>query len=312
MDVFYVALKTTFPLLFTMSIGFVAKHLGIFGKDEVSAINKLVYWILLPILLFCSVYQPALYTLQNTKLLLFSIVATGCVIVGSFVLVPLLVKDNRRAGVVIQSLVRGNVLYFGIPVIATLLGDSKVGLISIVIVAIVPIYNIVSVVALSKYTEARSDLKAVLRKLFKNPLIISALLGMALIVFRVTLPDLILQPLVKVSKATTPIALILLGAAIELNFTKESLRMIISTVSIKLLFIPLVVVGAAILVGFNSDEIITIFAVFAAPTAVASYSLAREMKADYDLAGQLVFLSTILSVITIFVGTVILQWINIL
>ena len=312
MEILYVALKTTFPLLFTMAIGYTAKIVGVFGKAEVSAINKLLYWILLPILLFNSVYQPELYTLQNIKLLFFSVAATGVVIIGSFLLVPLFIKDRSKIGVVIQALIRGNVLYFGIPVISTLLGDSKVGLISIVLVALVPMYNVFGVIALGKYTSVESDLKAVGRQLVRNPLIIAVVLGILCVVLGVKVPELMMQPLVKVSKAATPTALILLGAAVELSFTKESLLMIFSTVTFKLVVIPFVVVGSAIMLGFSSDEVVTVFAVFAAPTAVASYSLAREMEGDYDLAGQIVFLSTIVSVATIFVGTVILQWLEIL
>ena len=107
MEILYVALKTTFPLLFIMAIGYAAKKAGVLGKTEVSAINKLVYWIFLPILLFNSVYQPELYTLQNIKLLVFSVAATGIVILGSFLLVPFFIKDRRKIGVVIQALIRG-------------------------------------------------------------------------------------------------------------------------------------------------------------------------------------------------------------
>jgi len=312
MEILYVALKSTFPLLFTMSIGYSAKRSGIFGKSDIAAINKLVYWILLPILLFKSVYQPQLYTLQNSKILIFSVLATFCIILCAFIGVPLVIKDTRKIGVIIQSLIRGNVLYFGIPVISTLLGDDKVGLISIVIVALVPIYNVVSVFALSKYTDEQAALKEVVKKLLSNPLIISAVVGILCVILGIELPELIMQPLINVSKATTPIALILLGAAIEFTFTRDRLKMIFTTIAIKLIFVPVLVVATAVYLRFSSDEIVTIFAVFAAPTAVASYSLAREMKGDYDLAGQLVFLSTVMSVITIFIGTVILQWIHIL
>jgi len=312
MEILYVALKTTFPLLLIMSIGYLVKAVGIFGKEEVSSINKLVYWIFLPILLFSSVYQPALYTLSNVKLLVFSIAGTGLVIVASFVLIPRIVKDHLKTGVVIQGLVRGNVLYFGIPVITTLLGEAHVGLISIVLVALVPMYNIVSVIALEKYSSKQSDVKTMFIKILKNPLIIAAALGIAAVYLKINIPMLIMDPLKSIARATTPTALLLLGAAIELTFTKEDLQMVMMTALTKLIVIPVIILGAALMIGFSNEEIVTIFAVFAAPTAVASYSLAREMDADYDLAGQIVFLSTIASVITIFCGTVILQWLNIL
>jgi predicted permease len=307
MEILYIALKTTFPLLFIMSVGYIAKSVGFIGKNEITGINKLVYWILLPALLFKSVYQPALYQLSNIRLLSFAVIATACVMGLSIFLTPKILKDQKKIGVIIQGLIRGNVLYFGIPVISTLLGEEALGLISIVIVALVPMYNIVSVIVLEKYAGEASDLKGLLVKLFKNPLIISALIGMGLILLKIDLPALIMTPIISITKATTPTALILLGAAIELNFSKEDLKQVLGVTLIKLVVIPLLVIAAAILVGLNSEEIVTVFAVFAAPTAVASYSLAREMGADYDLSGQIVFMTTICSVVTIFIGTVLLQ-----
>ncbi|MDM8534645.1 AEC family transporter [Clostridiaceae bacterium HSG29] len=312
MDIIYVALKTTFPLLFIMSIGYIAKVLKVFKKQEVSSINKLVYWVLLPILLFCNVYQPELYTLKNTRLLLFSIAATTVVIICAFIIVPFVIKDRSKVGVVIQGLLRGNILYFGVPVISSLLGETYVGLISIVIVGLVPIYNIVSVIALEKYSSKKVKLKTTVIKIAKNPLIISAVLGMSAVFLKIEMPILIMDSLKTVARATTAIALILLGAAIELSFTKENLKIVVFTAFTKLVIIPIIVLIIAPLIGLTKFEIITVFAVFAAPTAVASYSLAREMNADYDLAGQIVFLSTISSVITIFFGTVLLQWFHIL
>lgn len=311
MAVLLIALKTTFPLLFTMSIGFAAKYFGLLGKDEISGINKLVYWILLPILLFCSINKPELYKLSNIRLLSFTILATALVMLASIVIVPKLTKDRRKIGVVIQGLIRGNVLYFGVPVISTLIGDEGLGLISITIVALVPMYNFVSVIVLEKNTGGQSDLKNLLRQLSKNPLIVSAVVGMLVVVFKIHVPDLIMQSFQNISKATTPTALLLLGAAIELNFTKEDLKMVIGVTLTKLVLIPIITITAAILFGLTNAEIVTMFAVFAAPTAVASYSLAREMKADFDLAGQIVFMTTMVSVITIFVGTVVLQYLHI-
>lgn len=311
MAVLLIALKTTFPLLFTMSIGFTAKYFGLLGKDEISGINKLVYWILLPILLFCSINKPELYKLSNIRLLSFTILATALVMVASIAIVPKLTKDRRKIGVVIQGLIRGNVLYFGVPVISTLVGDEGLGLISIAIVALVPMYNFVSVIVLEKNTSGQSDFKKLLKQLSKNPLIISAVLGMMVVVFKIHVPDLVMQSFQNISKATTPTALLLLGAAIELNFTKEDLKMVMGVTVTKLVIIPIIVITAALLFDLTNAEIVTMFAVFAAPTAVASYSLAREMKADYDLAGQIVFMTTMVSVITIFVGTVVLQCLHI-
>ena len=55
-----------------------------------------------------------------------------------------------------------------------------------------------------------------------------------------------------------------------------------------------------------------LIAVFATPNAVSSYAMARNYEADYELAGEIITLGTLLSVLTIFVFTTIsksLGWI---
>jgi predicted permease len=41
-------------------------------------------------------------------------------------------------------------------------------------------------------------------------------------------------------------------------------------------------------------------AVFATPNAVSSYAMARSYEADYELAGEIITLGTLLSVLTMF------------
>ena len=43
-----------------------------------------------------------------------------------------------------------------------------------------------------------------------------------------------------------------------------------------------------------------LIAVFATPNAVSSYAMARNYEADYELAGEIITLGTIISVLTMF------------
>ena len=55
------------------------------------------------------------------------------------------------------------------------------------------------------------------------------------------------------------------------------------------------------LLGFDKLEMAILVAVFATPNAVSSYAMARNYEADYDLAGDIITLGTLLSVITMFI-----------
>ena len=65
--------------------------------------------------------------------------------------------------------------------------------------------------------------------------------------------------------------------------------------------IPAIMIPLSAMLGFNQLEMAILIAVFATPNAVSSYAMARNYEADSDLAGEIVTLSTLLSIFTIFV-----------
>ena len=69
----------------------------------------------------------------------------------------------------------------------------------------------------------------------------------------------------------------------------------------KIVIIPAVMITVSALLGFNQLEMAILIAVFATPNAVSSYAMARNYEADYELAGEIITLGTLFSIITIFI-----------
>jgi predicted permease len=69
----------------------------------------------------------------------------------------------------------------------------------------------------------------------------------------------------------------------------------------KVVLIPAIMLPIAALLGFDQLEMAILLAVFATPNAVSSYAMARSYEADYELAGEIITLGTLLSVVTMFV-----------
>ena len=69
----------------------------------------------------------------------------------------------------------------------------------------------------------------------------------------------------------------------------------------KIVLIPAVMLTVSALLGFNQLEMAILIAVFATPNAVSSYAMARNYEADYELAGEIITLGTLLSIFTMFV-----------
>lgn len=70
---------------------------------------------------------------------------------------------------------------------------------------------------------------------------------------------------------------------------------------------PFFGIMAAVALGFRNVELAILLSMFASPTAVSSFTMAQQMDADADLAGQLVVFDTTLSIFTMFIWVFILK-----
>ena len=105
----------------------------------------------------------------------------------------------------------------------------------------------------------------------------------------------------------TPLALLSLGA----NFKTESLKGRVGYAAIaatfKTVIIPAICVTIAALVGLRGPSLGVVLICFGSPTALTSYIMAKKMDNDHDLAAQILLLSTLVCVVTIFIGIFILK-----
>ena len=59
--------------------------------------------------------------------------------------------------------------------------------------------------------------------------------------------------------------------------------------------------------GFTGTSLGCVFIVFGGPAAVSSYIMAKQMKSDHELASQILLISTLMSLFTMFAGIFILR-----
>jgi len=301
------ALNVVFPLFFIMAVGYLTRRTGIVDNQGVGVVNRLLYWVFLPVLLFMSVYTTDLGEVFNVPVIVYSVVGTFVVFVISFFLLPKIGTKRDQCGVIVQALVRGNEVYYGFPVVIALIGADYLGVMSVVVAFAAIEYNILSIIALEYFKGEKVNVGVLVRNVVNNPMILATLLGVFMVTISLPLPALVLKGMDSLSQVATPFALFLLGASFTFASSKGYMKQVIWVTLFRLIFIPAVVVATTLWMGFDSYEIVILFVTFGVPTAVASYSMARELKADYELASQIVFYTSIVSILTMFIWTIVLQ-----
>ena len=91
-----------------------------------------------------------------------------------------------------------------------------------------------------------------------------------------------------------------------------TVRLAVVASLIKTVITPLVFIFPAHLAGISSLKLGVLYIFLAAPTAVTSYTMTRNMGGDYDLSGNIVMISTAMSFFSIFAGMFIMKTIGII
>lgn len=295
------------PVFILIGLGFALKKLGLFDNDALKKMIGLTFKVFLSVMIFNNLYNTTIEQALNLPVMLFAAGYVLCVFILSMVIVPRFEPNNPKRSSLVQGIFRSNNLMLGIPIITSLCGPDNVGLMTMVIAVVVPMYNALGVVALEVYGERKIQPTVILLNIIKNPFVAASILGIIALVTDLKLPYIIEKPIADISGIAIPLALILLGGYINFGSVKGSLRNIIIGVTGRLVIVPAIFIGAAVLIGFRGVELITLMGTICAPTATASFIMAQQMGGDANLAAHLVVFSTLFSAGTIFLIILILK-----
>jgi len=294
------------PIFLLIMLGYALTRVRLWDEHFLKIANEVCFKCLLPVLLFYNVASANIFEVFNGKLILY-VCLCACVLCGLlFLIIPLIVKDNKRRGVMIQGTFRSNFLLFGVPLGLSIGGTEGSVLAAVVAPFYVPVINMLSVISLYAFSDAKDkNLKAALLGILKNPLIIGGVSGLVFSLIRnyigFEIPVMLDTTLNNIKSTATPLAFLILGGDLKFGSMLRNIRFSVISVLGKTVIIPAVMLTASAALGFNQLEMAILLAVFATPNAVSSYAMARNYEADHELSGEIITLGTCLSIFTIFV-----------
>lgn len=307
MENLILSLNVVLPLFITISLGYFLKSLNMFDNNTLDTMNNITFKSFLPMLLFYNIYKTDLQGVFNLKLMIFSATCVIALYLILYLIVPLIEKDNKKRGALLQGLFRSNFVIFGLPITESLFGGEKVGVAALLIAVIVPLFNILSVIALETFRGGKPDFRKISIGIIKNPLIIASCLGILTLLLKIKIPTAIEKTISDVSKIATPLSLILLGASFKFDNIKKYLKQTTIAVVGKTILTPCIILPICIMFGYRGVELSTLMIIFAAPTAISSFTMAQQMDSDSDLAGQIVVFTSAFCVVTVFMWIFILK-----
>lgn len=324
MSDFLFAVNATAPVFLAVLLGYLLKRIGLLSVSLSGSLNKLVFRVFLPAMLFLNVYKIENLSTIEFPFIGYALGMTVMLFALGFLAVICFCKEKSKRGVLLQAIFRGNFALVGIPITTALFGEMGAMLATVLSAFLVPLFNLLAIVALSAFSsDKKFSLCSFAVKTAKNPLIISIALGFvalgvrALFVrfgisFRLTDITPLYNTLSSLSAVATPLALIALGGQFEFSAIASLRREITFGVLCRCVVVPLLGIGLAFLFPSLKGAHFAVFiAAFCTPVAVSSVPMAQEMDGDAPLAGQLVVFTTLISAFTIFFASYILKLIGI-
>ena len=300
MENFITTANAVLPLFLIMALGYVIRRTPLMDQHTHQMMNKLIFKLFLPILLFKNISTSKLDALSGSWVFLFAFIAEMAVFLTLFAVVPLIEKENSRRGVLIQAMGRSNYALFGLPLVGLLYPGEDIAVASMLVAISIPTFNVMSVIALETYRGGKVNPLKILRGIVTNPLIISCALGFLWLISGLTMPTFIQTAISDAAKIATPLSLFVLGGAFEFSRIRCNARPLIIGTLGKLVIVPLLGLTVAVLCGYRGMELASLGVAFMAPCAVSSYPMAQQMGGDGELAGQLVVFTTAFSMFSVF------------
>lgn len=300
MENFISSINVVLPLFFTIIFGYFLKKIKLFDNYTLKKMNNVVFRSFLPILLFYNIYNTDLKAGLRPGLIIFAVLSIISIFLVLCLIIPRIEKDNKRKGVLIQAIFRSNFVLFGLPITISLLGEENSGVPSLIIAGIIPTFNFLSVISLEMYRDSKVNIKNILKGIATNPLIIASLCGIFMLLTEIKFPKFLDKTLLDISKVATPLALVILGGSFEFTAIRGCLKQVLIAVLGRLVIVPGIFIPISIFAGFRDIELATLLIMFSAPVAVNSFTMADQMGADSELAGQIVVLSSTFAIFTIF------------
>ena len=304
-----IVLNILTPLYLLIALGMYLRRMDFPQANFWIGVERLMYFILLPALIFSSLTESSM-DLGMVKWLLLAVILPVC-IAGALQFLAFKLLDIKPATftAMFQGAVRGNTL-IAIVIAAWLLPQNGVALMALTITVAVLFNNLVSVAVLAHYGDAPEGEitpKPLSAQLLHNPLILATFLGAVVSLSPFTLPVPLKEAMIFLGNSSLPLALLAIGASLRLESIPSKLFAIGWSSFARLILTPALCYLIYRLVPFER-ELAWMFLVYAAmPAAMSSYVLASQMGGDAETMAQIITVQTLVAALTLPVVLLLIQ-----
>ncbi|WP_350557794.1 AEC family transporter [Psychrobacter sp. CAL346-MNA-CIBAN-0220] len=307
------AITIVLPNLALMGLGFFMQRQGQASQAFIDQASSFVFNYCLPCLLFFSVVDSEVDYAKQVLLIAVGVLITFILFFGAELYAKRYIEQPADQGVFVQGVFRSNMAIIGLATVANAYGERGLSIGAVYMGVVTILFNILAVITLSRVSKSVSDtwisrIILIVKKLATNPLMVALLAAFA---YKASS----LPPITGVIHTTgdllaavaLPLALICAGASIDLK-SMLSLSGISMQASIgRIVIAPLIAIAVGLSFGLTGIHMGVLFLMVGAPTAAASYVMAKAMGGNDILAANILAFTTVVGMFGMAIGAGVLR-----
>jgi predicted permease len=281
------------PDFLLIALGFLLLRALALGEGFWPGLEKLVYFVLFPALLFKVTATSRIDLAAAPAFIGTALAASAAAVAAALALRPLLGLAPAAYASAFQCAFRFN-SYIGLAIAGRVYGEPGIAAFALMQAVMAPAVNALAVWALARHGE-----RGIAREIARNPLIVATVAGFGCNLAGLPLPEVAVHTLSLLAQSALPLGLIAVGAGLRLAGLGAAGGTIAGISAIKLVALP----AAAFAIGPSlglSGMMLTVAVVYCAlPASPACYILAARMGGDGELVARILAVQIVAAAATL-------------
>lgn len=279
-------------------LGIAGRSFGVLDDDMTGRLNQVAFYVLLPALVFVSTYDEPLEEIVSVTVLVGMCLVLFLTVALSWIVHYRTDSDAVRGVATVQSY-HSNFGYLGLPFVTATVGGAAAAKASLILGVGALVQVPMTILVLVALSETAGSVRDELRSVLLNPVLLALVIGLLFSATQVAVPQLLVSGLDGLSNLALPVALLCVGASVELALPRYELETVGSVVALKVLCMPAVAWLVFTALQASPSELRAGVLMFGAPTAVSTYIYVSELGGDERIASVNIFVTTIASFLTL-------------
>lgn len=288
-------LAITAPIFLVVICGYLLRRVGLIDDHFIGMGSRMVFNFTLPVLLFVSIATKTLTFGVAMQMALAGVATTLVIWALSEWLAKRTIEPRADRGVVVMGSFRSNLGIVGLAYCFNAYGDEGVAAVAMYLAFVTVLFNVLSVVTLSRKQGGDSSWLGTVQGILRNPLIVAIALALVWNALQLPVPQIMLTTGNYFAAMTLPLALLCAGGSLSLAALKQDVGKVTMATLIKLLLTPLLTALLGFALGLRSMHLELVVLMSCAPSAAAGYAMVRAMGGNAKLIASIIASTTLMS-----------------